>query len=84
MVLVGTRVLERLLQLLLGAAATVAVGDRCSRVTSLSALYSANWKDQEDLMPILTPAYPSQNAAFNVTRSTLHRIQAEIKRGLAR
>jgi len=32
-------------------------------------------------MPILTPAYPCSNSAFNVSRSTLQVITLEIHRG---
>lgn len=35
------------------------------------------------LMPIITPAYPQQNAAFNVFRSTMWKIQGEIARGMS-
>eukprot|EP00730_Choanoeca_flexa_P015774 TRINITY_DN7320_c0_g1_i1.p1 TRINITY_DN7320_c0_g1~~TRINITY_DN7320_c0_g1_i1.p1 ORF type:complete len:574 (+),score=106.39 TRINITY_DN7320_c0_g1_i1:123-1844(+) len=42
---------------------------------------SINYRDGEDLMPIITPAYPNQNAAFNVSRSNLFRIRQELKRG---
>jgi poly(A) polymerase Pap1 len=33
-------------------------------------------------MPIITPAYPQQNSAYNVTTSTRSIIISEIKRGL--
>ncbi|KAL2202006.1 Poly(A) polymerase [Sarocladium strictum] len=35
-----------------------------------------------DLMPVITPAYPSMCATYNVTRSTMGIIQKEIERGL--
>ncbi|KAH8910010.1 Poly(A) polymerase [Coniochaeta sp. PMI_546] len=37
--------------------------------------------DRYHLMPIITPAYPSMCATFNVTRSALTVIQEELKRG---
>lgn len=33
-------------------------------------------------MPIITPAYPQQNSAFNVTISSRAIIMSEIRRGL--
>ncbi|EDQ85233.1 uncharacterized protein MONBRDRAFT_29366 [Monosiga brevicollis MX1] len=41
----------------------------------------SNPRDRYDLMPIITPVYPQQNAAFNVNESTLHRIVTEFSRG---
>ena len=38
--------------------------------------------DKSHLMPIITPAYPQQNSAYNVTNSTRKIIIDEIKRGL--
>ncbi len=41
------------------------------------------WNPQKDggLMPILTPAYPSNTATHNVSKSTLHLMNQEFKRG---
>lgn len=39
-------------------------------------------KDRYDIVPILTPAYPSMNSTHNVSKSTLRVITAEFKRGL--
>lgn len=36
--------------------------------------------DRLHLMPIITPAYPSMNASFNITRSSMSVIQAELLR----
>ncbi|KAI5460068.1 Poly(A) polymerase central domain-containing protein [Mariannaea sp. PMI_226] len=38
--------------------------------------------DSFHLMPIITPAYPSMCATFNITRSTMTIINRELKRGL--
>jgi hypothetical protein len=35
------------------------------------------------LMPILTPSYPSSNSAYNVNKSTLQVMTNEFKRGFA-
>jgi poly(A) polymerase Pap1 len=37
--------------------------------------------DKSHLLPIITPAYPQQNSAFNVTSSTRVVMIDEIKRG---
>ncbi len=39
-------------------------------------------KDRRDLMPVITPAYPSMCSTFNVSKSTLQKIMEEIRRGL--
>ena len=39
-------------------------------------------KDRYDIVPILTPAYPSMNSTHNVSKSTLRVITNEFKRGL--
>ena len=41
-----------------------------------------NPMDKSHLMPIITPAYPQQNSAFNVTSSTRSVMVDEIRRGL--
>jgi len=41
-----------------------------------------NPKDRADLAPIITPAYPSMNSTYNVSKTTLRVLQAEFKRGL--
>lgn len=38
-------------------------------------------KDTSSLMPILTPAYPSNNVTHNVSKSTLHIMKQEFLRG---
>lgn len=40
-----------------------------------------NYNDRNHLMPIITPAYPSQNATFNVLNSTKQIIMNELQRG---
>lgn len=39
-------------------------------------------RDARDLMPLLTPAYPSMNSAYNVTATTFKLLKAEWERGL--
>jgi poly(A) polymerase len=39
--------------------------------------------DGNDLMPILTPAYPSANSSYAVNKTTLRIIQNEFRRGLS-
>ena len=40
-----------------------------------------NKSERFQLMKIITPAYPAQNSTFNVTRSSLHVLRDEFKRG---
>jgi len=40
-----------------------------------------NFQDRNDLLPIITPAYPQQNSTYNVTHSSKQVICKEIKRG---
>ena len=40
-------------------------------------------RQYQELMPILTPSYPSGNSSFNVNRSTLRVMTGEFQRGLA-
>ncbi|XP_075940181.1 poly(A) polymerase type 3-like [Anarhichas minor] len=42
-----------------------------------------NPSDRSHLMPIITPTYPQQNTAFNVSRSTFAVMMEEIQRGYA-
>ena len=37
----------------------------------MSVWDSTDYRDRHDLMPLLTPAYPSMNSAFNVNQGTL-------------
>eukprot|EP01125_Pyxidicula_operculata_P010765 TRINITY_DN3542_c0_g1_i1.p1 TRINITY_DN3542_c0_g1~~TRINITY_DN3542_c0_g1_i1.p1 ORF type:complete len:449 (+),score=104.66 TRINITY_DN3542_c0_g1_i1:576-1922(+) len=41
----------------------------------------SNARDRQNLMPIITPAYPSMNSTFNVSESTKKIILSEMKRG---
>jgi len=40
-----------------------------------------NYKDRQDLMPIITPAYPAMCSTHNVSRPTLKVLQSEFIRG---
>jgi poly(A) polymerase len=42
-----------------------------------------NSMDQQQVMPIITPAYPPQNSTFNVTQSNLKIVKKELELGLA-
>lgn len=42
-----------------------------------------NKQDGRDLMPILTPAFPSMNSTYNVSKTTLRIIKKELLRGYA-
>ena len=41
------------------------------------------YENAADVMPILTPAYPSMNSTYNVSSATLKLLKSEIQRGLA-
>ncbi len=61
--------------------------DAALRLNNGAALSMPQWdpaqnrRDKLHLMPILTPAFPSQNCTFNVGRSTFGIIEKEIQRG---
>lgn len=40
-----------------------------------------NWRDKKDLMPLITPAYPSMNSTYNVCESSRTHLVNEIERG---
>lgn len=42
----------------------------------------SNYRDQQDLLPILTPAYPAMNSTHNVSEATKRILDMEFKRGL--
>eukprot|EP01133_Synstelium_polycarpum_P006530 gene6530-7562_t len=48
---------------------------------SLAAKVWNQKRDKNHLMPILTPAYPSMNSTYNVSRSTLSLLKDEFARG---
>lgn len=65
----------------------VAPSDAAKRLNNGAALSmpqwdgGANYRDRLHLMPVLTPAFPSQNSTFNVGPSTFRIINSEIQRG---
>jgi len=42
---------------------------------------TTSMQDRQHIMPVITPAYPSMNSTYNVTKSTFAVLQSEIRRG---
>jgi poly(A) polymerase len=57
------------------------VSDKCLELQSWDP--KLNFREKNDLMPVLTPAFPCTNSCYAVTKSGFRIIQSEFRRGLA-